>query len=244
MFDGAVRVQVKGLLGFLSDAHGNPFGLRASIERLRQNEVKKIFFLGDAVGYMPMADEVLSILKKEKVTPIMGNHDAMLSGLLPINPQEDKIYGLEQLRKTMDKDKIHQVSSWPRRLELEVEGRRILLVHGSPWEELTDYVYPDGDLAAFESLGFSAIFLGHTHRPFCKKVGETLVVNVGSCGMPRDEGNLASCVLYDTCKNDAKIIRVPFDVGAVLSASLKTTSMPDTVRKCLYRSSRKGNIDA
>ena len=41
-------------IGVVSDAHGNPYGLKTCIDFLRvRAQVARIYFLGDAVGYLP-----------------------------------------------------------------------------------------------------------------------------------------------------------------------------------------------
>ncbi len=39
-------------IGVLSDAHGNPDGLKMCIDFFIQKKVGKIYFLGDAIGYL------------------------------------------------------------------------------------------------------------------------------------------------------------------------------------------------
>ena len=63
---------------------------------------------------------------------------------------------------------------------------------------------------------YAAVFIGHTHRAFARHEGDVSLINVGSCGFPRDRGNLASFVIYDGATREATIYRVPFDVGRVL----------------------------
>jgi hypothetical protein len=70
-----------GSIGFVSDAHGNPYGLQACVDALRERGAGTLYFLGDAVGYLPLAEEVLAILAREGATCQLGNHEAMLCGL-------------------------------------------------------------------------------------------------------------------------------------------------------------------
>jgi hypothetical protein len=80
-------------------------------------------------------------------------------------------------------------------------------------------VYPDADLRPLERLGTGAVFLGQTHRPFIGRSGETLVVNVGSCGLPRDCGDLGSACVFDDLTGVARIIR--FDIREATRAALR-----------------------
>ena len=62
-------------IGLLSDAHGNPAGLGLCLDVLRAHGVERLFFLGDAVGYLPRWLPVLAMLREQGVTCIRGNHD-------------------------------------------------------------------------------------------------------------------------------------------------------------------------
>jgi predicted phosphodiesterase len=99
---------------------------------------------------------------------------------------------------------------------LERDGRRILLVHGAPGDPLRGYVYPDADLAGWDALPYDAVLMGHTHRPFARRIGDVLVANAGSVGFPRDAGGVASFAIYDTGTGECEHVRVPFDAGEVM----------------------------
>ena len=43
----------------------------------------------------------------------------------------------------------------------------------------------------------ATVFMGNTHRPFVRRCGSTTFVNVGSCGLPRDVGTLGACCVFD-----------------------------------------------
>lgn len=221
-------------LGFVSDAHGNSFGLQKCISELRER-VERIYFLGDAVGYFPLAQEVFSLLQQNNVACQLGNHDAMLCGLLSLDSSKDRVYGLGSLREELDPGVIAEISRWPKRRELEIDGCRLLLVHGSPRDELSEYVYPDSDLDCLSSADADAVFMGHTHIPFIRRTNSTLAVNVGSCGLPRDIGNMASCSIFDTQSGNAEILRFAFDTAQLLAASQPRGKVADQVLRCLER---------
>jgi predicted phosphodiesterase len=219
-------------IGLLSDAHGNPLGLRSAIAALRTAGVDTTYFLGDAVGYMPGEIEVLETLAAEGITCQRGNHEGMLLGELPLDPERDRAYGLAEARERMPERIRAFVAGWPDRRELEIGGRRVLLVHGSPRDHLSGYVYPDSDVDWIGNLGYDAVFMGNTHRPFVTRRGGTLIVNVGSCGLPRDRGDLAACGVYDPAAHDCRILRVPVDPAAVMAQFPQVTEL---VRECLRR---------
>jgi predicted phosphodiesterase len=230
-------------IGFLSDAHGNPFALRSCIQALRERGCASLHFLGDAVGYLPMAEEVLAILANDGISCQMGNHEGMLVGRLPLQSEKDAVYGLASLRLRLGAHCIGEIAAWPTRRVLSVAGRSILLVHGSPRDELTEYTFPDSDLTPFANTGHDVIAVGHSHLPFIRTIGGTLVVGVGSCGLPRDVGNLASCALYDPASGQAEIVRVGFDPKTVLAAARAVGPVHESVVRVMQRRSEDTECD-
>ncbi len=222
-------------IGFLSDAHGNPFGLDACLERLHSEGAERIYFLGDAFGYWPHGKTVAEKLFQLGIFCIKGNHDAMVVGLLPIPEEKEDVYRLKSCFSslpTSTKELI--VEEWPVQQELNEAGKKILLVHGRPADQLEGYLYENGLLEPPECDDFNLVVMGHTHYPFVKYEDDMLLLNVGSCGLPRDVGNMASCAIYDTKEHSAKILRVPIDTEMLL-ASCPPGSVSAQVIECLQR---------
>jgi len=206
------------LIGLLSDAHGNFHGFSACASRLAQEGVERIFYLGDAVGYMPDVAPILGRLGRMNAICLRGNHEEMLLGTLPLSPHRDRVYRLSEARRALDATQHAFICGWHGpSLEVTESGRRLAFFHGSPWAPADGYVYPDADLSRFAGLPYDCVFMGHTHRPFQARAGDVQVVNVGSCGLPRDRGNLAGCAVYDTESRAARILRVPFDAERVIA---------------------------
>jgi len=62
------------MIGFLSDAHGHVGAFEKALSVLRGHGASDIYFLGDAVGYLPSGD-VVEILRRERIPCVRGNHD-------------------------------------------------------------------------------------------------------------------------------------------------------------------------
>lgn len=206
-------------LGLLADVHGNSVALRACLERLEPLEVDDVYFVGDAIGYLPDAAACLERLEAVGAHCQQGNHEAMLLSVLSgeaIDAERDAVYGLRVAGAQLGPELRERIASWPEWRELTVGDRRMLLVHGSPQDPLFGYVYADREPERFIDPAYDVIVMGHTHRPFTREVGERLLVNVGSVGLPRDVGNLATFAVYDSATGRAAIYRVEFDVDEVL----------------------------
>lgn len=223
-------------VGLLSDAHGNPVGLAACLTALDRLGVQQLYFLGDAVGYFPGDREVLELLSRRSVVCQQGNHEAMLLRGAADAAEEPLVYGFAEARRRLRKDELNRLADWPIRREVVLGRRRLLLVHGTPDSPLEGRCYPDSDRSQFDSLPYDAIFLGHTHRPFIHQSGTRLVVNVGSCGMPRDQGNAPAFAVYDDEAHSAEILRVRIDSDAVLQR-FGDAAISEQVREVLFRRS-------
>jgi predicted phosphodiesterase len=166
------------------------------------------------VGYLPGELESLSLLAGTSCQ--RGNHEAMLLGDLSAETSREEVYRLTAARSRLDDGALAVIASWPTQRELCLDGRHVLLVHGSPQEPLTGYVYPDSDLTAWSGFDYDVIFTANTHRPFITQLGALTIVNVGSVGLPRDAGDLAAFAVYDTQSGRCTIRRVRFDAEAVI----------------------------
>jgi putative phosphoesterase len=204
-------------VALISDVHGNYPVLELCLARIRRMGVEQVFFLGDAVGYLPGEVEVLRLLEKNGIACQQGNHEAMLLQPTPQSREQESVYRLQEARKRLA-EAAGRLSQWPRQREIEVAGRRFLLVHGSPASPLDGYVYPDCDMARLPVPPCDGVFMGHTHRPFVAARPGLLLVNVGSVGLPRDQGNLASFAVYDSADETCRIFRVAIDLERLPSA--------------------------
>lgn len=219
-------------IGLLSDAHGNPAGLALCLAVLRAQGAERLFFLGDAVGYLPRWAPVLAILREQGITCIRGNHD---DHVLKASLREDVQDAYQHLPSYLDSIQPYTewMATWPESITLELDGTRVMLVHASPQDALNGYVYPWTDVAGISWPDVDVIAMGHTHRPMVRTHEGRLLLNPGSCGLPRDVGHLASCATLDTRTRRAAVYRVPFDVQRVLDDP--RFIHPD-VRECLARS--------
>ena len=198
-------------IGILSDVHGNLIGLDACISLFKKYQVDQIVCLGDHVGYIPDSGLAIEMLQAHDALSLLGNHDAMIIGKASVpKGKQDRFRYKETLECLKEKHLEYLSQQVPLRQE-KVYRSNVLFVHGSPWDPLWEYVYPDSNLDRFLNLGYDFVFMGHTHRPFIKHLEHVTIVNVGSCGLPRDQGNLLSCVIFDSKKKQCTLHRIEID---------------------------------
>lgn len=206
------------LIGLLSDAHGNGPAFDLAVELLLAHGARRIFFLGDAVGYVPSTDVLDSLARLgDLVQCIRGNHEAMLLEK-HIDVAREPLYQFEALRPKLTNDQQLMIAAWPASYTEMIDGQKVLLVHGSPSDPTYGYVYPDTDLAAF-TPDADWVFMGNTHHPFIRDQAGTRYVNIGSCGMPRDDGRYGSAALVNIEAISVRILR--FDITQATSLVLE-----------------------
>jgi putative phosphoesterase len=220
-------------IGLLSDVHGNIIGLKRCLDFFNGANVEKIFFLGDVIGYFPEPVRAMEMLQSIQAFCLLGNHDAMLIERMALDEGKDSVYQIKKTKKKIPRQYLRQITTWLPFLQKEIDGKRILFVHGNPWDPLNGYIYPDSDLQDFSKLPFDIVFMGHTHRPFIQQLSTVIVVNVGSCGLPRDRGNLASCAIYDTITGKCEVIRILFDTRRLIEKC--RNHIHPSVAACLMR---------
>ena len=207
-------------IGIISDIHGNIFSFKEIYRQLISEACDMHLFLGDVCGYYYHQIEVIDLLLTlPRLESIAGNHDRMF--LRSMKNEEllreyTERFGLSfsNLKETVTPKHLKFIQDLPREFHLETQNGIIAGFHGSPWNPIEEYVYPDSSLERFSNIPYDVVFLGHTHRPMDRTVGKTRIINPGSAGQPRD-GGWPSYGIYHVETGQLEIKRVPYDVKAL-----------------------------
>jgi putative phosphoesterase len=177
-------------LGIVADVHCNIEGLRTALDLM--GPVDELLCVGDAVYQFRFSNEVLALLRERNARYILGNHERVLLG-----PWGEAA----RAAPSVQGDLLAYMADQPYHLETQVNGRKLVLVHGSPFDPHDEYLYPNSpNLQKLAQIEADFIILGHTHYHMALPVGRALVVNPGSAGEPRDHRNgfRLSCAVLDT----------------------------------------------
>ncbi|MBE7462162.1 MAG: metallophosphoesterase family protein [Planctomycetes bacterium] len=243
------------MIAIVSDVHANLEALQAVYHDIVQRGIKRIFFLGDIVGYGPNPAEVLDFIQHFEFC-LLGNHDqAALRGPLKtfnkvaqsatwwthdqLNPEN---VSAKFLRKGLYEQKKKHWEFLQNLKPVRNVGDT-MFVHDYPAEPGSwKYVRKAEDALR----GFGAhpqmrlFFFGHSHIPgvwtresFSKpepgqvyRFDQPLMVNVGSVGQPRDKDPRACYVILEP--DCLRFYRVPYDV-AKTQAKIRATPELDDV---------------
>ena len=165
-------------------------------------------YLGDSVGYIPSTDalEVLRLCDKN-ISFVKGNHE---SQLLSLNSASfsDEIKKHSLIISKMTESQIKFISDWPEKFTIEFDKFKFLFLHGSPEDPINGYIYANSPIKDHPDYSeFHLIFVGNTHVPFIRKFGGSVIINVGSVGLPRDHGKMGSIALLSLPELKVKIVR-------------------------------------
>ena len=202
------------LIGIISDIHSNIYGLKAVLIKLQKTDI--IICAGDITGYYTFVNEVFAELQNKQVQFIKGNFDNFLF----TDYSKNKIIqeSVNYTKNVITPENLELLKNTKTKLSLKIDSKQIKIFHGSPWK-IDEYINPDyKNFKKFKSINADLIILGHTHKPMIKKINQTIIVNPGSCGQPRDYDGRASCAIYDTKTCEAKIFRIKYDYSPIIKA--------------------------
>lgn len=163
-------------IGIIADIHCNVAALRWALSDM--GSVDEVLFAGDANLQFRFSNEVVEILRQHQAQCVLGNHDGILLSTAGVRVRTNGYIRQENIRL---------VQSWPSCLQVTLGGKKIYVAHGSPWDNLNEYIMPRSrNTPRLDEVGADIMILGHTHSPMVLRVGRTLAINPGSCGFPRD----------------------------------------------------------
>ncbi len=193
-----------------ADIHGNVASLEKGLRIMESLKPDQYLFLGDMAGYYYYQNESIELLNSlDNLISIKGNHDEyFINSLNDIDKLKklDQKYGKSY--SLLSKSLTQQSKIFFDNL-LEYEKNNYYeAYHGSPNNYTEEYIYPDTVIDFPSSTPF--IFLGHTHYPMNRTIKDTLIINPGSIGQPRDF-NQASFSIIDLKDKKIENIRYTYN---------------------------------
>ena len=181
-------------VALIADVHANLPALEAVLAHAHQHSVAAIWNLGDFLGYGAFPDEVVARLRAEGALSIIGNYDLKV---LKFSKQKEKwgkskhpqkYLAFQWAYEHLSKESRMYLRSLPEEIRVEIEGKNILLTHGSPIsnEEALTPDTPDERLRELAKPDTDLILCGHSHQAFARQVDSTWFINPGSVGRPDD----------------------------------------------------------
>ncbi len=194
-------------IAVFGDVHANLPALDAILQHAQAHGAEMLWNTGDLVGGGPFPEEVVSRLR-EGQHQVQGNMDRKIIKRgrgrkkdMPHLPKDQtKALMMIWTYSQLSKQSVAWLKKLPEQVRLNVEGKRVLIVHGSP-QSMTEHLRPDTPEDRFRELAATSdadiVVCGHSHVPFMKKVDGVWFLNPGSVGRPDDGDPRASyAMLY------------------------------------------------
>ena len=164
-------------IGIVSDVHSSPVPLKQALDLFAREQVDDIICAGDIAGYYESVTPTVELLEDFGCKSIVGNHDQYF--LEKTSPQDYPV--------------AHRyLRSLPTTLALEIEEKRVLVVHANPPDEQhggIKLLNTEGEVVQqrkddwrepLADLDFDVLIVGHTHQVYAEQIGNVFVVNPGS----------------------------------------------------------------
>ena len=227
-------------IAIISDIHSNPTALNAVLKDAAKKECSRVVCLGDIVGYGYDPNTCIDIVRDRNIECFLGNHDAGLIGKLSLNWFNGfaKNAILRQRPLVTDDNKKWLESLPYTKVEGAEDEFAYAFTHGELMNpENFDYIQGYSD-AVYEThymkeKKIEVLFIGHTHSANIffldndYRISETFIdledeatydlsrykksiVNVGSCGYPRNQPYIIYGI-YETTTHEFYHRIMPFD---------------------------------
>jgi putative phosphoesterase len=203
-------------IAVLADIHGNLPALRAVLAEVDREQVDAIVVGGDIAGG-PLVRESLDLLdsRPEPVHWVRGNAEREAVAVFDGQPASDDPPGRAAAWSASELDRgwRDRLASWP--IALSLDG--VLFCHGSPRsdDEMLTRATPDAALVdAVAGVDERLVVGGHTHQQFIRTVGQLVVANAGSVGMPYEGRAGAFWMVVDAARVELR--ETPYDFEGAL----------------------------
>jgi predicted phosphodiesterase len=211
-------------IAVLADVHGNLPAFEAVIDDIERRRPDQVVIAGDVVNRgprpLPCLTLALGMVERRGWRILQGNHEEYVINqadrAAQLTPGEREINRNAQWTFAKLNEDVSLLQAMPTQVELTgPDGRPLRFVHASMISN-RDGIYPDNTIEELRRLIAPApavLCAGHTHRPVIHQVDDSLVVNVGSVGMPFDGDWRASYVelSWRDGRWQAEIIRLNYD---------------------------------
>ena len=170
------------MFAIISDIHSNIEALTTVLADIEKRGIKKIYCLGDIIGYGPNPKECLDLVIEKTQACVMGNHDyAILYEPTNFNlgAERASFWTRSQLETEKGGEKKHkrweylgtQQMRWTLSTDFAGVKATLEFVHASPKRPINEYLFPDDVYTTpikitsqFDRIKHIC-FIGHTHLP-------------------------------------------------------------------------------
>ncbi|MGH2537048.1 MAG: metallophosphoesterase family protein [Candidatus Promineifilaceae bacterium] len=211
-------------IAVLADIHSNFAALEAAAADVEAWRPDQVIVAGDVVNRGPRPAECLAFVLERQAAAgwllVRGNHeDYVLYHARPEAPRQGPRFELRRdsywTYCRLD-GRVEALAAMPFQVSLAGPGGGELRAVHASMRHNRDSIFPDtphAELRPRIAPAPAVLCVGHTHIPFVERVDDTLLVNVGSAGLPFDRDWRAAYarLTWDRSGPQAEIHRLEYD---------------------------------
>lgn len=224
-------------IAIIADIHGNQLALEAVLADLAQQPpVDQIVIAGDLCLNGPRPRQVLDMIQGLRCPVIQGNVDVDV--VRQGGKSERKRSIVAWTREQIGAEGIAYLATLPFSYRVvNPDGGDLLVVHANPLN-LDDAIMPTATDDELERLlggldtSVGVLAFGHLHIAYMRRWRHLLLVDVGSCGLPRDGDTRASYAIVSSQEQEwsAEHRRVAYNLKEVVK-QLRNSGMPGVEKR-------------
>lgn len=221
-------------LAVLADIHANLAALQAVLDDLERWSPDQVIVAGDVVNRGPQSDRCLELLLHQAAARgwllLRGNHERYVlqfdrDRLRPefaADPARRAIVAPVAWTYSQVAPHLDAIAALPESLRLDLGSETLAVYHASLRHDRDGITRSSSDAELREQVDTTTTLfcVGHTHVPLLRQLDSTLVVNVGSVGLPFDGDTRAAYARLSRGRDGwrAEIVRLEYDLAATLRA--------------------------
>ena len=214
----------------ISDIHGNLPALEAVLHDIERAGVDEIICLGDIANIGPHPAECLDVVRDLGCVTIQGNHELYLLGdVLPEEWTTCPTWSpVRWSRAQLRADHLQLIADLPFQYHLPPNSLAgATFVHASLYDQFLGFQAEDSEedtAVRMNNHDNITLFCAHTHRQLYRQWSNSIIINVGSVGMPLDGTPEAKYTIATRNKTswNVEFRRLTYDVDSVMTAFDRT----------------------
>jgi len=228
-------------IALIGGIYSNYHALLATLADINRRGADSTFFLGDLGAFGPHPDRVPATLIERGIRGVQGNYEESLSsGATDCNcgytDPRDNHYAQISYDYTAEKT-AHDYKRWmgrlPKTMGLDVNGRRVVLSHGSP-RRINEFLWrstsPDPFLRRMcDDFDADVIACTHSGLHWHKQLTDGRhIVNAGVIGRPANDGRTNVWYAMLSIGSEISVEFIPIDYDhETLAREMRAEKLPD-----------------
>jgi predicted phosphodiesterase len=230
-------------IALVGGVYSNHLALAALLEDAPRRGAGRIYCLGDLGAFGPHPDKIFPLLRDAHIRVVQGNYDNSIGNNLAdcqcgyTDAQDNYFARLSYdytFRQTAPANKTW-MRDLPNEIRIELNGRRVLLCHGSP-RKMNEFLWQTTTSNAFlehlcDDFRADVIVATHTGLHWNRELpGGQHFINCGAIGRPANDGrtNVWYALLRVDDEKRISVEFVPLEYDhARLAAEMRAEDLPD-----------------